>query len=115
MRGTDMVRSAALLLAVLCLAPLAAAKAYGGTQHYALNIQKAKVSTAAAPSCFLACRQQWTGACGRRGTHSCAYIPIAFASQRVAGGYAEQAITLQPRDGAAAPRFVGRSEAGVLF
>lgn len=108
------VRSAALLLAVICVAPLAAAKAYGRTQHYALNVQKAKVGTAAAPSCFLACRQQWTGTCSRRGTHSCVHILIAFASHRAAGVYAEQAITLQPRDSVSRPpRFVGRSEAGV--
>ena len=33
----------ALLTAVLCLAPLAAAKAYAGTHHFALSVQQAKV------------------------------------------------------------------------
>ena len=32
-----------LLTATLCLAPLAAAKAYAGTRHFALNVQQAKV------------------------------------------------------------------------
>jgi len=45
MEHLGQVCSAALLLAALCLAPLAEAKAYGGTRHYALDVQKAKVGS----------------------------------------------------------------------
>lgn len=34
----------ALLLAVLCMAPLATGKAYQNTQHFALSVQQAKVT-----------------------------------------------------------------------
>ena len=33
----------ALLLAVLCMAPLAASKAFGDTNHFALSVEQAKV------------------------------------------------------------------------
>ena len=42
----------ALLLAVLCMVPLAAGKAFKDTQHFALSVQQAKVNCPVT-SCFL--------------------------------------------------------------
>jgi hypothetical protein len=82
MERLGQVCSAALLLAALCLAPLAEAKAYGGTRHYALDVQKAKVGTFAPPSCILACRPHRTGTGGKRVVCLCSYRRRSCKPQR---------------------------------
>ena len=55
----------ALLTAVLCLAPLAAAKAYAGTHHFALSVPQAKVCAGFASIlhlCFLQSRSNLAAA-----------------------------------------------------
>ena len=44
MGGSSRRFCCALLLPVLCVAPLAAGKAFGDTHHYALSVQQAKVT-----------------------------------------------------------------------
>ena len=70
----------ALLLAVLCLAPLATGMAFGKTHHFALSVQQAKViALGSVPSCFLVQHgqpSQW-----KRLPASCE-LPAALAKTR---------------------------------